>query len=51
MPTDSVRNWGEAFMVSMTNAMNDFLSALPSVIEGWYRRRQELAQKAREAAG
>lgn len=32
MPTDSVRNWGEAFMVSVTNAMNGFLSALPNVI-------------------
>lgn len=32
MPTDSVRSWGEAFMVSMTNAMNDFLSALPNII-------------------
>lgn len=32
MPTDSVRNWGEAFMTSMTNAMNDFVSALPNII-------------------
>lgn len=32
MPTDSVRDWGEAFMVSLTSAMNDFFSALPNII-------------------